>query len=64
MGKITLPELFSLNAGVVAFIIIIIALVSFWLAEKVERDWDPYKSLRSYPKEKIGERIDEKETQR
>ncbi len=56
MGKITLPELFGLNAGVVAFIIIVIALISFWLAEKAEKEWDPYKNMRSYPKEKIGER--------
>ena len=54
MGKITLPEYFGMNSGVVAFLIVIMAVVSFWLAEKTEKQWDPYKNLRSYPKEKIG----------
>ena len=54
MGKVTLPEFFGMNAGVVAFIIIIIAVIAFWIAEKFEKQWDPYKKLRSYPKERIG----------
>ncbi len=54
MGKITLPEYFGMNPGVIAFIIVIIAVGAFWLAEITEKKWDPYKKLRSYPKEKIG----------
>ncbi len=54
MGKVTLPEFFGMNAGVIAFIIVLIAVGAFWIAEKTEKDWDPYKKLRSYPKEKIG----------
>ncbi len=54
MGKVTLPEYFGMNAGLVAFIIVIVAIGAFWLGEKTEKQWDPYKKLRSYPKEKIG----------
>ena len=53
IGKVTLPEFFGMNAGVVAFIIVLIAVISFWLGDKAEK-WDPYKNIRSYPKEKIG----------
>ncbi|MEE9429443.1 MAG: YeeE/YedE thiosulfate transporter family protein [Melioribacteraceae bacterium] len=54
LGKITVPEFFGIDTGIVAFLIVVMAIGSFWLAEKTERDWDPYKKLRSYPKEKIG----------
>ncbi len=54
IGKVTLPDFLGMNAGVVAFIITLLAVVSFWLAEKTEKQWDPYKKFRSYPKEKIG----------
>lgn len=55
MGHKTLPQLFGINEGVIAFIVVIIAIFAFWIGEKFEKEWDPYKNLRSYPKEKIGE---------
>ena len=53
LGRITLPELFGINAGVFVLLIIIMALSVFWLVEKTERDWDPYKKHRKGPKEII-----------
>lgn len=47
MGKVTLPDWLGVNAGVVAFVIVIVAVAAFWLAEKAEREWDPYKNLKS-----------------
>ncbi len=53
MGRITLPELFGINAGVFVLLIIIMALGVFWLVEKTERDWDPYRKFRKGPKQII-----------
>ncbi len=47
MGKITLPDWLGVNAGVVAFFIVVMAVGAFWLAEKAEREWDPYKKYTS-----------------
>ena len=53
MGRFTLPDWLGLNAGVVAFLIAVMAVGAFWLVEKTERDWDPYKKFRKSPKVKI-----------
>ncbi len=56
MGRITLPEFFGINAGVVVFLVILMALGTFWIAEKIEKGtWDPYKKIRKEPR-KIIER--------
>jgi len=47
MGKITLPDWLGINAGVVAFGVVVIAVAAFWLAEKAEKKWDPYKNMKS-----------------
>lgn len=47
MGKVTLPDWLGMNAGVVAFFVVIMAVGAFWLAEKAERQWDPYKNMKS-----------------
>ena len=53
LGRITLPEFFGINAGVFALLVVIMAIGVFLLAEKTERDWDPYKKFRKGPKEII-----------
>ncbi len=56
MGRITLPEFLGLNPGVVVFLVILMALGTFWIAEKIENGkWDPYKKFRKEPR-KIIER--------
>ena len=47
LGKLTLPEWLGWNAGVVAFLIVIMAVGSFWLSEKAECSFHPYKNMRS-----------------
>lgn len=54
MDKITLPAWLHVNAGLVAFAVVVIGVGSFWLAEKAERDWDPYKRFQSRPQEEPG----------
>jgi len=54
LGRITLPQLFGMNEGVVVLIVIIMALGVFWIAEKVEKgNWDPYKKFRKVPRQII-----------
>lgn len=37
MGRYTIPEWLQLDAGVVVFIVVVMALGMFWGAEKVEK---------------------------
>ena len=53
LGRITLPEFFGMNEGVFMLLVIIMAIGVFWLAEKTERDWDPYRKFRKRQKEII-----------
>lgn len=54
MGRITLPELFGMNAGVVVLLVILMGFGVFWIAEKVEKgNWDPYKKFRKGPRQII-----------
>lgn len=39
MGALTLPTWLDLNAGIVAFAVVLIALGAFWAAEKSEGSW-------------------------
>jgi len=50
LGRITLPRFFGMNEGLFMFIVVLLALAIFWLVEKTERDWDPYKKFRKRPK--------------
>ncbi len=47
LGRFTLNELLGWNTGVVAFVVVVIAVVSFWLSERAERSFHPYRNLRS-----------------
>jgi hypothetical protein len=42
LGRITLADIFHLPPYLVALLVIIIAAISFWLAEKTVREWNPY----------------------
>jgi hypothetical protein len=37
MGQVTLPEVFAMPWGVVAFAVVVVAVLGFWGATKVER---------------------------
>lgn len=50
LGRFTLQDLFNVNPGVMAFFVIVMAIASFWLVEKTERQWDPYRKYRKGPK--------------
>ena len=47
LGKVTLPDWLGIKSGVVALFVVIVAIAAFWLAEKTERDWQPYSKLES-----------------
>ncbi len=44
MGRVTLYEFFGLSAGVVGFIVMMIALSGFWGAEKLEEKFNGNRS--------------------
>lgn len=39
MGVVQLPTLLGISAGVIGFVILVVALLGFWGAEWVEKKW-------------------------
>lgn len=53
LGALTIPQWLNFNAGVVAFVVTVIALAAFWAAEKCEGNWQLFG--RTYGKNGEGD---------